>query len=418
MMLARLLTLVVLLAPSAALRAADAWFHPREGLPHIAAARQAPAGSVLRVAYLGGSITAAPNGWRSLSADLLRQLLPSATIDEISAGVPGTGSDLGACRLQRDVLRHAPDLLFVEFAVNDAQVPPERIERTIEGIVRQTWRARPQTDICFVYTVAAASLPDIQAGRYQASARAMENVAAHYGIPSVHFGGEVAARLEQGRLVFKGPAPSGAPESIAVFSDDGVHPTAAGHRVYADVLAAVLPQLLQPSTAQPHRLPPRLHADNWEHAGLRPVTQARRDGAWAPVLSDDAGLRGVQKSLLPPTWRTEQPGAAVEFECTGTIVGVLGIAGPDSGNFKVTVDDRPAVITTFFDRYASPTFCRLREWFYPEALPSGTHRVRIELLATGPDKLGIKAAAHQPLSDPAPYRPNRLTLSGLLVVEE
>ena len=32
---------------------------------------------------------------------------------------PGTSSPLGVARLQRDVLDHAPDLAFVEFAVND-----------------------------------------------------------------------------------------------------------------------------------------------------------------------------------------------------------------------------------------------------------------------------------------------------------
>ena len=44
---------------------------------------------------------------------------PKTTFVEINAAVSGTGSDYGAPRLQRDVLRHRPDLLFVEFAVND-----------------------------------------------------------------------------------------------------------------------------------------------------------------------------------------------------------------------------------------------------------------------------------------------------------
>jgi lysophospholipase L1-like esterase len=66
----------------------------------------------------------------------LRTLFPQLTVTEIVAGLPGTGSNLGACRLERDVLRHRPDLLFVEFAVNDTGSPPERIERSMEGIVR------------------------------------------------------------------------------------------------------------------------------------------------------------------------------------------------------------------------------------------------------------------------------------------
>lgn len=156
--------------------------HPRAGLPHLAALTRESTGE-LRVAYLGGSITAAANGWRTLTTNHLRTIFPKLAVVEIDAGLPGTGSNLGACRLGYDVLRHRPDLLFVEFAVNDTGVPPDRIERTIEGIVRQTRRANPQTDLCFIYTVSTPGLPDLEAGNFPPAARAMENVAAHYEIP-------------------------------------------------------------------------------------------------------------------------------------------------------------------------------------------------------------------------------------------
>jgi hypothetical protein len=106
----------------------------------------------------------------------------------------------------------------------------------------------------------------------------------------------------------------------------------------------------------------------------------------------------------------------VEFTFTGTKLGLLGIAAPDSGEFRVTVDDLPPVTGTFFDSYVSPTFCRQRAWFYPQELPAGPHRVRVELLGTVLDKTGIKAAGGRPAADPAPYAPHRLTLAGLLTV--
>ena len=60
-------------------------------------------------------------------------------VQEIHAAIGGTGSDLGVFRLGRDALRREPDLLFVEFTVNDGGASPERIWRAMEGIVRQTW---------------------------------------------------------------------------------------------------------------------------------------------------------------------------------------------------------------------------------------------------------------------------------------
>ncbi|HEY0944968.1 MAG TPA: GDSL-type esterase/lipase family protein [Opitutaceae bacterium] len=389
--------------------ASEPGFHRRRGLPHLAA--RAETGGELRVAYLGGSITAA-EGWRSLATARLRELLPHTTITEINAGLPGTGSDLGVCRLESDVLRHQPDLIFVEFAVNDASTPPARVERTLEGIVRQTRRALPSADIFFVYTVSTPGLLDLQAGRLPPAAQAMERVAAHYGIPSLHFGVEVARRVSAGSLVFKGTSADG----DRAFSLDGVHPTPAGHRIYFETLDRALPLLLPNLTPRP-ALPPPLRADNWERSGLQLAADAARLGDWTPVPLDDANLRGATKALLPPTWRAATPGSAVEFTFTGTRFGFLGIAAPDSGEFAVSIDGGAPVRGTFFDAYASPTFCRQRAWWFPETLAPGAHRARIELLATALDKAAIKADAGKPLDDPAPYSPNRLTLCGLIWID-
>lgn len=393
----------------AASAAVEPELHVRSGLPHLATTKDE-----LRVAYLGGSITAAADGWRTLTTEHLRHRFPNTTVTEISAGLPGTGSDLGACRLERDVLRHRPNLLFVEFAVNDANTAPARIERTIEGIVRQTWRADPGTDIFFVYTVSAPGLPDLRAGKFPPAAEAMERVAAHYGIPSLHFGVEVAQRVAAGELVFKNPA---APKDARTFSLHGVHPTAAGHRIYFATLERALRTLRETSAPRLPSLPTPLHADNWENAQLREIEPSLLQGDWSPVKPDDPNLRGVAKALLPPTWRATKPGDTLTFEFTGRTFGLLGIAAPDNGEFRVTVDNFEPVKDTFFDAFVSETFCRQRPWFYPGELEDRRHRVRVELLDTSLDKSAIKATrSGKPLDDPAPYQPHRLTLSGVLVV--
>jgi lysophospholipase L1-like esterase len=415
----RALLIVAVCLCSVALSAADdrvatptAEFSVRGGLPTTAAAAAESAGAApLKVAYLGGSITAA-EGWRTLTTAFLRAQLPRRTLVEIAAAVPGTGSDFGVCRLRTDVLRHHPDLLFVEFAVNDTGTSVDEIERTIEGIVRQTWCTSPATDICFVYTVSTPGWDDVTAGRYPASARAMENVAAHYSIPTVQLGFEVARRVAAGELVFRGNAQDGA----RAFSLDGVHPTAAGHRVYASVLERVLPEFLKNAAARKN-LPAPLHPDNWERAGLRPLEPAMFRGVWTRVELDDPQLRGAIKALLPPVWRAAEAGAAIEFEFTGTRLGLLGIAAPESGEFIVTVDGGTPVVDTFFDTYVTPTFCRARKWLYPSELPPGRHRVRVELSSRSVDKAALKQAVGKSLEEPTLYAGQRLMLAGLLLVD-
>jgi lysophospholipase L1-like esterase len=405
--------LLLLLGLASATAVAEPGVQVRGGLPRLDL-RGTTDGPV-RVAYLGGSITAAP-GWRNLTTATLESLLPGVAVKEINAGLPGTGSDLGACRVGYDVLRHQPDLVFVEFAVNDTGVPAERIERTVEGIVRQVRRACPRAGLAFVYTVSTPGLPDLLAGRYPPAAVAMERVAAHYGIPSLHLGFAVARQVAAGSLDFKAPE---APAAERTFSLDGVHPTPAGHRLYHSVLARTLPLWFAAGAAGSPVLPPPLHADNWEHAALRLLDAAMFRGQWAPVSHDDPGLAGATKALLPPTWRTGEAGAAIEFSFTGRRLGLLGIAAPDSGEFRVTVDDQPPVTATFFDSFVSPTFCRQRAWFFPGELAEGPHRVRVELLASAADKLAIKQQAGRPATgDTAPYAANRLTLCGILTIAQ
>ena len=106
------------------------------------------AGKDVTVAYFGGSITAA-NGWRPKTTAWLQAQYPSAKIHEVHAAIGGTGSDLGVYRCYHDVIAHHPDLVFVEFSVNDGGAAPEKIWMQMEGIVRQIWKANPETDIVF-----------------------------------------------------------------------------------------------------------------------------------------------------------------------------------------------------------------------------------------------------------------------------
>jgi hypothetical protein len=200
---------------------------PRGGLPNFFAKLDTP-GADVRIAYLGGSITA-QEGWRPKTLAYFQKTWPGAKVSQINAAIGGTGSDLGVFRLKHDVLDHKPDLLFVEFAVNDGGQPPERIYRTMEGIVRQTWRAQPSCDICFVYTVTDTLIPPLYEGKFPRAASAMERVAEHYGIPSIHMGVEVARLAKEGKLILKAKKPTTDEERAKVgdkmlFSPDGVHP--------------------------------------------------------------------------------------------------------------------------------------------------------------------------------------------------
>ncbi len=390
----------------------------RGGLPNFIA-KAAGTGEV-RVAYLGGSITAAP-GWRPKTLESFRHAFPAAKFSEINAAIGGTGSDLGVFRLRHDVLQHRPDLLFVEFAVNDGGADPVRIQQAMEGIVRQTRRADPRTDICFVYTLAENQLPDLQRGQCQRSAAAMEGVADHYGLPSIHFGVEVARQVTAGELVFKGAkgadfSPTNRP---MLFSDDGVHPLIeTGHELYRAAVVRSLPALRAASGAPgPHPLPAPLQADCWEHAQMIPLAPVLLSGAWETLDPAHSRIGRDKFDRLGAVWKATAPGATLRFAFRGTFASIYDLLGPDGGNVGVRVDDRPERVVPRIDGYCTyPRLARLDLGTFS----NGLHRVEITLKAEAPDKAMILFEKNRPdrEKNPAKYADNVWHAGAILLLGE
>ena len=382
--------------PAAVLRKAQEC-SPRNGLPNFFA--KAAAGGDVKVAYLGGSITAQP-GYRVKTLAHFKSEYPTAKFQEINAAIGGTGSDLGVFRLEHDVFEGKPDLLFVEFAVNDGGAKPEEIIRAMEGIVRKTWKTFPACDICFVYTFTESLLPDLKAGNFNRSASTMELVADQYGIPTIHMGLE-AVRLEaEGKLVMKAPeakvervsgdelnkaAPmtTGADGKIA-FSLDGVHPYIdTGHRLYTEAVVRSLP-LIQKANATPtaHSLPEPLDPTNYQNTLMLPLDKALKSGPWA-ALPADAGLGKSFGNRLGTLWKGE-PDAELSFKFKGSAAKMYDLVGPDCGKIEVTVDGKTSTRQRF-DPYC--TYARLATTTLASDLDeSVVHEVKIRVLSEPIDK--------------------------------
>jgi hypothetical protein len=425
----RLFLIAAILLLPAALRAAEADFplvparecRPRAGWPNFFAKAGTP-GAEVRIAYFGGSITAQA-GWRPKTLAHFQRTFPQAKFSEINAAIGGTGSDLGVFRLKQDVLDHRPDLVLVEFAVNDGGASPEQIFRCMEGIVRQIRRAQPDCDIGFVYTLTEALSAPMLEGNFQRSASAMERIADHYGIPSIHFALEVAQLARAGRLVWKAPLPKTDADRQAlgdkvVFAPDAVHPhPETGHELYLQAFVRALAPI-RAASGRPVRytLPPPHTAANYERGQLLPITAARASAEFSPLdLKNDAFGKQWAKRL-PTLLRAEQAGATLSFQFKGTRCAIYDLLGPDGGQVRVTLDHRPPEVRPRFDSYC--TYHRLNTLLIGTELADTVHTVTIELLAEAPDKAKILAQRNQQIEDPAKYAARRFHPGAILLVGE
>jgi len=359
--------------------------HVRSGIGNTIAKLQA--GEEVTVAYFGGSITA-QNGWRPKTSKFLGEKFPNAKISEIHAAIGGTGSDLGVFRLGYDVLRHDPDLVFVEFATNDGGNSPENIWRQMEGIVRQIWKKDARTDIVFVYTVTTATVGDHQNGKLHRAAGAMEMLAEHYGIPTINFGKRVAEMVTSGQLVMKADT---VPEGKILFAKDGVHPLDAGHELYlADIIAGYEKMKDLPAVDHAPKLESVFIEGNYENAKMVPITPEMLHGEWELVKEGEPNFHFTNRT--GEMWHSGKPGSTLTFKFRGKQAKLYDVLGPNAAQVWVTVDgkrgERPS---RRYDSYCS-WFRLATLWVYANENDDmqTTHTVTIEIDSEQPDRSIVK----------------------------
>jgi len=393
--------------------------YPRAGLPNFIAKSNTD-GASIKIGYLGGSITA-QNGWRPKSLAYFQKAFPKAEFSEINAAIGGTGSDLGVYRLKQDVLDHKPDLLFVEFAVNDGGAAPEQIFRCMEGIVRQTWRTLPDCDICFVNTLTEQLSPAMVEGNFQRSASAMEKIANHYQIPTIHMAIEVAKLAKQGKLVWKAPMPKTDEEKLVLgdkflFAPDGVHPyEQTGHELYLQSIVRSMDPI-KAASGKPgsHTLSTPYIATNYENAKLLPISDAHLSSGFIPLnpMTDDFAKRWADR--MTGLHKATHPGDTVEFKFKGTSCSIYDIIGPDCGQVIIKLDEQPPRTMPRFDAYC--TYHRLSTMPIGENLPDAIHSVKIEISPDQPDKAAILAKNGNKIDKPADYDATTFYPGAILVV--
>jgi len=404
----------------------------RDGIGNFVA--KVKSGKTVKIAYFGGSITEM-DGWRRLSREWLQSEYPDCRFQEINAAIGGTGSGLGVFRLGQDALRHGPDLVFVEFAVNDVYTSPETIWENFDGIVRQIWRRDPRTDIVFVYTVASKLMPDYEKGVCARAAGAMERIADFYGIPSICFGPRVAAEFKAGRLVMSiGEIETAVPKETPqrdkrineelkkrgqmLFSKDGIHPTLFGHGLYLESIKAawrawkgIGPVDHGKRLARPFR------SARYDEAKMVPLSESMCKGEWTRLPAGDPnqsrfGHRAGQ------IWMAEKPGSRLCFSFKGTECKIYDLLGPDCGQVWITVDGvRKARPFARFDSYCA--YYRLMS-LHVFSGADGVHTVEIEVDKDQPSRAPVRTRRpNEDLSqkkyDGTKFFPSQIMLVGDIV---
>lgn len=186
--------------------------------------KRAANGESLVIGFLGGSITqgslsSTPKTcYAYLVYEWWKKSFPNAAFSFVNGGIGGTTSHYGGARAWKDVLCYRPDIVTVDFSVNDDA--NEFFEETYEGTLRRLLMAPSAPAVVVLNNVF-----------YDTGKNAQDyhnRIADHYGIPHVSIKDTVYPDVESGKIV------------RADITPDNLHPNDKGHRLVADEICKLL----------------------------------------------------------------------------------------------------------------------------------------------------------------------------------
>lgn len=410
----------------------------RNGLPNVT--KKLKEGRPVTVAYLGGSITYA-NGWRVHTDRMLREKFPASEIKMVKAGVPGTSSALGAARLERDVLRHNPDLVFVEFAVNGGGIGTGAGDKwldysrpAMEAIVRQITAHNPQTDICFVYTCSTYYRKWFDQDQLPPVAIEHEAVANHYGIPSVIMASDLLKQIRENSLIWEEntpltPGSDGLERNSRgqiVFTKDGTHPLDSNAVLYAAKVMEAFEKMPWQQELN-HECPDNLlvEKNRWLNASMADVSVTDMQGFVKidkPVSGIGGNIPGDYNGTGTAFFNTithfphvykGSAGSRITIRFDGSNIGFYGLTGKFSCKVRVSIDGQDSGPVYLFARQNN--HCTRHSFFFlPDTLSAGSHTATFTVEAMTPDEKFEFSGGKIEKNDPG-YLLNEVYFGTLLV---
>lgn len=215
---------------------------------------KAAAGEDITIAYVGGSITEgyeagvrSPECYASLtSSEFQTNYCAGGTVICQNDGFGGTPSVIGCLRAESVVLPSQPDIIFIEYAVNDGM---DTVYQTAyESLVRTCLEApnEPAVILLFTYMETGHTCQEQQ-----------QAIGEYYDLGMISVRDAIAPELESGNMPWSD------------YGSDDVHPSVEGHRLLADMTAHYFAEAKQKKPEKSYVLPEEpLHTGLYQHGKI------------------------------------------------------------------------------------------------------------------------------------------------------
>jgi len=250
-------------------------------------------GEKVHIAAIGGSVTegAGPEKFTDGYAYQFFRALKAKyapgdgnTLYFNNAGLSGTPSTLGRIRYDSDVVEVSggnPDMLIVEFAVNDGG--EELYQWGFESIVRDALLANPDTAVIAVYSAATYGNTSFQ----------KKPISDYYSIPHINMLDVVNDSIKQGLFTKE------------QYYTDIVHPTIEGHQIMSDALMNLIAKIDSAKIDQKSDIPAKQYKDGL--SGLVRITKDTENvsikrGGFNSIDPSCQSVKKTNKNNFPYNW--------------------------------------------------------------------------------------------------------------------
>ncbi len=337
----------------------------REGLPNACRVwrEKKQEGTIF---YIGGQSGNAKNGTRANLSGIFKKRFPDARGLRLFSAWNRIYPDRCSSVLETFRAMSSPAaasgekawpfvvLTVVELSDEDIDMPEAQVKAALEGMVRKIRRGAPYRDILFIHPAAPQLVSDYRVGKVPEVVRWYEEIAAHYGIPSINLA--QAAALKPGDVTADRKA------LVSLLNESVGALLAQCTALPAQDKPVKLPYPQQPSVPSPWEVPTLV---NYERGEL-----------------DSAGWLGWQLSPVEQIFHVAActtPGPEMSMAFVGDAVGVYGVTGPDAGDLEYAIDGSAWQVLKVFDAKVKDGKHHLYHRMLGEKLKKGPHVVRVRV---------------------------------------
>lgn len=286
-----------------------------------AAMEKAKNGESITVAAIGGSITqgTAASSTNSCYASKFfswwQEKFPECEVNTVNAGIGGTDSYLGVHRADEQLLSYNPDVVVIEFSVNDTDKTMNKY--SYDSLVRKVLSAENEPAVILLFTTQedGTSLQDVH-----------KEIGKAYDLPMISYREAVYPEVAAGTINWKDISP------------DNIHPNDIGHGIIGQLLSRYLDGIYDSDTAS---LAAEVTAFDTEGYTNDYYKNAKLVNASQIEYTADGFEVGQNKvyTQFPENWITEG-GGTLSFDVECQNIGILYLKTTDgkSGTYEVYVD--------------------------------------------------------------------------------